>query len=81
MPLSVSKHGPKHAQAEAARAEAPNLERVSWWKEPGLRKLYFWSAVLMTMSASTGFDSWVSGSQPEGYTGRQPIWTCRDGLT
>lgn len=49
----------KHAQAEAALAEAPEFERVTWWKNRGLQKLYFWSAILMTMSASTGFDAYV----------------------
>lgn len=47
----------KHAQAEAALAEAPEFEVVTWWKHAGLRKLYLWCAVLMTMSASTGFDA------------------------
>lgn len=49
----------KHAQAEAALAEAPVFEEVTWWKHPGLTKLYLWSAVLMTMSASTGYDGYV----------------------
>ncbi|KAF6799584.1 hypothetical protein CSOJ01_12397 [Colletotrichum sojae] len=49
--------GDKHARAQAARAEAPKFKPVTWWKDPGLRKLYFWCTILMTMSASTGFDA------------------------
>lgn len=45
------------AQAQTAQAEAPQLERVIWWKDSGLLKLYFWCAVLMVSSASTGFDA------------------------
>lgn len=47
----------KHAQAQAAQSEAPEFEPVTWWKDPGLRKLYFWCGILMMMSASTGFDA------------------------
>lgn len=47
----------KHAHAVTALAEAPEFEEVTWWKDPGLRKLYLWCGILMTMSASTGFDS------------------------
>lgn len=40
----------------AARAEAPQFERVSWTKEPHLRKLYFMSVFLLIASATTGYD-------------------------
>ncbi|KAK2748466.1 MFS hexose [Colletotrichum kahawae] len=49
--------GAKRAQAQSAQAEAPQFAEVTWWKDPGLRKLYFWCAILMAMSASTGFDT------------------------
>ncbi|KAF9870895.1 hypothetical protein CkaCkLH20_11567 [Colletotrichum karsti] len=49
--------GAKQIQAQSARSEAPEFAKVTWWKEPGLRKLYFWCAILMAMSASTGFDA------------------------
>ncbi|KAK7700705.1 hypothetical protein SLS64_010849 [Diaporthe eres] len=49
--------GAKHTQAEAALAEAPEFEPVIWWKDHGLRRLYFWCGILMWMSASTGFDA------------------------
>lgn len=45
------------AQAQTAQAEAPRFERVIWWKDSGLLKLYFWCAILMVSSASTGFDA------------------------
>ena len=33
--------GPGHkAEIEIARAEAPELRKVTWYKDPGLRKLY-----------------------------------------
>lgn len=63
----------KHAQAEAAQAEAPEFEKVTWWKDDGLRRLYLWCGVLMTMSASTGFDAYVlssrTGALADGRTG------------
>lgn len=49
--------GAKHAQAEAALAEAPEFEPVMWWKDSVLRWLYFWCGILMWMSASTGFNA------------------------
>ncbi|KAF5510520.1 Lactose permease [Colletotrichum siamense] len=49
--------GAKRVQAQSAQAEAPQFAEVTWWKDPGLRKLYFWCAILMAMSASTGFDA------------------------
>lgn len=44
-------------QARAAQAEAPKFQRVVWWKDAGLLRLYFWCAILMLSSASTGFDA------------------------
>ncbi|KAL0942047.1 uncharacterized protein CTRU02_204810 [Colletotrichum truncatum] len=49
--------GEKHTKAQAARSEATAFAKVIWWKDPGLRKLYFWCASLMVLSASTGFDA------------------------
>lgn len=63
--------GDKHARAQAARAEAPEFKPVTWWKDPGLRKLYFWCAILMTMSASTGFDACVFPSRMAGWKLRE----------
>ncbi|KAF3015064.1 hypothetical protein G7054_g2033 [Neopestalotiopsis clavispora] len=39
-----------------AQEEAPTFERVSWTKDPNLRKLYLWGSVLMVASATTGYD-------------------------
>ncbi|KAK1635794.1 sugar transporter [Colletotrichum phormii] len=57
MVRNVFNRGAKHAQAQAAQIEAPEFEVVTWWKDLGLRKLYFWCGILMMMSASTGFDA------------------------
>lgn len=46
-----------NAEATAiAQEEAPQFERVEWRKDPGLRKLYFYAAVLCVASATTGYD-------------------------
>jgi hypothetical protein len=43
-------------QVHIAQAEAPALERVTWYKEPGLRKLYFFGFILCMACATTGYD-------------------------
>lgn len=59
MPIAVGASALK-SEVEVAQAEMPKLEQVKWWKEPGLRKLYFWAAVLCVASATTGYDGWVT---------------------
>jgi len=50
-------HAPGKDISVVAAQEAPEFERVSWTKEPCLRKLYFQCAVgLMVASATTGYD-------------------------
>lgn len=44
------------AERDVAAAEAPEFEKVHWASDPGLRKLYFWAAVLCVASATTGYD-------------------------
>ena len=39
-----------------AQDEAPQFERVIWYKDPALRKLYFYVFVLCAGSATTGYD-------------------------
>ncbi|KAF3761921.1 hypothetical protein M406DRAFT_64992 [Cryphonectria parasitica EP155] len=47
-----------------ARAEGPRFEKVTWYKEPHLRKLYAMSLVLMIASSTTGYDgSLINTSQ------------------
>lgn len=46
------------AELEVAQAETPELEKVRWWVDPGLRKLYFWAAVLCVASATSGYDGY-----------------------
>lgn len=48
--------GASTLNTDAAQAGKPELEQVNWWHEPGLRKLYFWAAVLCVASATTGYD-------------------------
>ncbi|KAG8158404.1 hypothetical protein KVR01_011526 [Diaporthe batatas] len=55
--IKMSKVGARpQAEMEVARPEAPRFERVTWYKEPHLRKLYAMSLVLMIASATTGYD-------------------------
>ncbi|GLI74372.1 hypothetical protein PoHVEF18_002609 [Penicillium ochrochloron] len=55
MPLAVGQSALK-GEVEVAQAEMPILEEVKWWREPGLRRLYFWASVLCVASATTGYD-------------------------
>ncbi len=55
--IGVATH---QSELEVAQAEAPEFEKVNWFSDPGLRKLYFWCAVLCVASATTGYDGYVS---------------------
>jgi hypothetical protein len=44
------------AEREVAVAEAPELRRVIWYKDAGLRKLYAMAIALFFASATTGYD-------------------------
>lgn len=57
MPLAVGTSALK-SELDGAQSEAPQLEEVKWWREPGLRKLYFWAAILCVASATTGYDGY-----------------------
>jgi hypothetical protein len=39
-----------------AQAESPELQYVNWRKDKGLRKLYFYAAIISIASATTGYD-------------------------
>lgn len=52
-PKAVQK---KKEEVAIAQAEAPELERVDWKKDAGLRKLYFWAMIICIASATTGYD-------------------------
>lgn len=55
----MSKLAARRAQAEfdrTALAQAPRFEKVTWYKEPHLRRLYAMSLVLMIASSTTGYD-------------------------
>ena len=48
---------PGQEQTALAAQEAPEFEKVTWYKDPGLRKLYLVSSFgLMVASATTGYD-------------------------
>ncbi|KAI2633342.1 general substrate transporter [Xylaria nigripes] len=47
---------PKSEPAAQAADEAPQFQKVTWYKDPGLRKLYFYCLVLCIASATTGYD-------------------------
>jgi len=44
--------GSKKADVEVAQAEAPEFQKVNWWKDGNLRKLYFYCSVLLVASAT-----------------------------
>lgn len=63
--LKGLKQGATHQEElEAARAEVPELERVDWRKDKGLRKLYMYCAVICVASATTGYDGYVPFPSP-----------------
>ncbi|KAH8805984.1 general substrate transporter [Xylogone sp. PMI_703] len=43
-------------EVQLAQAESPDFEKVVWYREPHLRKLYSYAVVLMVASATTGYD-------------------------
>lgn len=55
MHIAVESHQ-KKANYDAAQNETPDFEKVTWYSDPGLRKLYFYCAVLCIASATTGYD-------------------------
>ncbi|KAK5171499.1 uncharacterized protein LTR77_004644 [Saxophila tyrrhenica] len=54
--ISFGAVGSKKADIEVAQAEAPEFEKVHWWKDKNMRKLYFYCSVLLVASATTGYD-------------------------
>jgi MFS family permease len=48
--------GSKKDAVEVAQAEAPEFERVSWWRDGNLRVLYWHCCILLVASATTGYD-------------------------
>jgi MFS family permease len=46
----------KKGDLEVAQAEAPEFEKVYWWKDPNMKRLYFYCSVLLIASATTGYD-------------------------
>lgn len=54
--MGVFSKKPQATAVTAAQEEAPQFERVVWYREPGLRKLYFYAFILCIASATTGYD-------------------------
>ncbi|CAM1501372.1 Fc.00g105340.m01.CDS01 [Cosmosporella sp. VM-42] len=52
----LSAPGHQKETVERTQAEAPEFEKVTWYKEPHLRKLYFMCIFLLVASATTGYD-------------------------
>lgn len=40
----------------AVRDDAPEFEKVIWYRDPNMRKLFWHSCVLCIASATTGYD-------------------------
>ncbi|KAI0155046.1 general substrate transporter [Xylariaceae sp. FL1272] len=53
---SLTAKAPKKEDTAQAVEEAPHFEKVVWYKEPGLRTLYFYAFILSVASATTGYD-------------------------
>jgi hypothetical protein len=65
MAATLTKAIPKSsAVAQAEVIDAPVLPNVNWRKDPGLRKLYFYAAIICVASATTGYDGYIH-SLPE----------------
>jgi hypothetical protein len=45
--LAFGAVGSKRADVEVAQAEAPKFEKVQWYKDSNMRKLYFYCSVLL----------------------------------
>ncbi|KAI0133789.1 general substrate transporter [Xylariales sp. AK1849] len=55
MPISAPAKG-HFEDVTIAQQDAPEFQRVSWTRDPNLRKLYLYGSVLMVASATTGYD-------------------------
>ena len=55
-PKGLRAHKPANDNQAVAVAEAPEIPYVKWTSSPGLRKLYFYAAIVCVASATTGYD-------------------------
>ncbi|KAL2270194.1 hypothetical protein VTJ83DRAFT_2378 [Remersonia thermophila] len=60
--MGIFSKKPNASAPADAQEEAPKFERVDWKRDPGLRKLYFYAAILCVASATTGYDGMLFGS-------------------
>ncbi|KAI2628919.1 general substrate transporter [Xylaria nigripes] len=54
--MSLAAASAPGSKAAYSADDAPKFEQVTWYKDPGLRKLYFYAFVLCIASATTGYD-------------------------
>ncbi|RDA89694.1 hypothetical protein CP533_5255 [Ophiocordyceps camponoti-saundersi (nom. inval.)] len=54
-----------HDGKETAAAQDPRLDPVTWYREPHLRKLYFFCLFLLIGSATTGFDGMLQNTSQQ----------------
>jgi len=62
--VAISMGAPK-GNGDAAREEAPQFEKVIWYKDPNLRKLFFHCSILCIASATTGYDGMMMNSSQQ----------------
>lgn len=48
--------GDPSTMTQQARDEAPKFEHITWYKDPGSRKLFFYACTLCFSSMGTGYD-------------------------
>ena len=53
--VAIAMGAPKGNHA-AAVEEAPDFDKIIWYRQPNMRKLFLWSSVLCIASATTGWD-------------------------
>ncbi|KAH8666831.1 general substrate transporter [Xylariales sp. PMI_506] len=61
--------GRRRENVRLAQQQAPAFQKVSWTREPHLRKLYAWGVVLMIASATTGYDGMLVNTSQQ-----MPLW-------
>lgn len=47
---------PRQEERAEVLAAAPDIPKVTWYKSPNMRTLYFFAGILCINSATTGYD-------------------------
>ncbi|BCS29665.1 uncharacterized protein APUU_71235A [Aspergillus puulaauensis] len=53
---AISRRRPHFEEAVAAQGDTPEVPYVNWRKDPQMRKLYFYAAIICVASATNGYD-------------------------